>query len=83
MHETLVREVVNAHTAGQLEPDVALRALAVELHSIKGVASILGCTPVATMIGSLQKVLEFLNPSNTLAAQTYMILFIILFIKLD
>jgi CheY-like chemotaxis protein len=57
MHETLVREVVNAHTKGQLEADVALRALAVELHSIKGVASILGCVPVATMIGSLGEVM--------------------------
>ena len=33
------------------------------------------------MIGGLQKVIEFFNPSNTLAAQTYMILFIILFIQ--
>jgi hypothetical protein len=29
----------------------------------------------------LQKGIEWLNPSNTLAAQTYMILFIILFIQ--
>jgi urea transport system permease protein len=35
----------------------------------------------AGMIGGLQKFIEFLNPSNTLAAQTYMILFIILFIQ--
>jgi urea transport system permease protein len=33
------------------------------------------------LIGSLQKGIEWLNPSNTLAAQTYMILFIILFIQ--
>ena len=35
----------------------------------------------ATMIGFLQKVIEFFNPSNTLAAQTYMIIFIIIFIQ--
>jgi urea transport system permease protein len=33
------------------------------------------------MIGSLQKGIEFFNPSNTLAAQTYMIIFIIIFIQ--
>jgi urea transport system permease protein len=33
------------------------------------------------MIGSLQKIIEFFNPSNTLAAQTYMIIFIIIFIQ--
>ena len=33
------------------------------------------------MIGGLQKAIEWFNPSNTLAAQTYMILFIILFIQ--
>jgi urea transport system permease protein len=35
----------------------------------------------AALIGGLQKVIEAFNPSNTLAAQTYMILFIILFIQ--
>ena len=35
----------------------------------------------ATMVGTLQKGIEWFNPSNTLAAQTYMILFIILFIQ--
>ena len=35
----------------------------------------------AAMIGSLQKGIEWFNPSNTLAAQTYMIIFIILFIQ--
>ena len=35
----------------------------------------------AGLIGFLQKGIEWLNPSNTLAAQTYMILFIILFIQ--
>jgi len=33
------------------------------------------------MIGFLQKGIEWLNPSNTLAAQTYMIIFIIIFIQ--
>ena len=33
------------------------------------------------LIGWFQKVIEWFNPSNTLAAQTYMILFIIAFIQ--
>ena len=33
------------------------------------------------MIGFLQKGIEWFNPSNTLAAQTYMIVFIIIFIQ--
>ncbi|OYX23702.1 MAG: urea ABC transporter permease subunit UrtB [Rhodobacterales bacterium 32-66-7] len=48
---------------------------------VGGVGSVWGTLAGATMIGSLQKVIEFLNPSNTLSAQTYMILFIILFIQ--
>jgi urea transport system permease protein len=48
---------------------------------VGGVGNVWGTLAGATMIGSLQKVIEFLNPSNTLAAQTYMILFIILFIQ--
>jgi urea transport system permease protein len=48
---------------------------------VGGVGNIWGTLAGASMIGGLQKVIEFLNPSNTLAAQTYMILFIILFIQ--
>ena len=49
---------------------------------VGGVGNIWGALAGATMIGGLQKkVIEFMNPSNTLAAQTYMILFIILFIQ--
>ncbi|WP_225026773.1 urea ABC transporter permease subunit UrtB [Xinfangfangia pollutisoli] len=48
---------------------------------VGGVGNIWGTLAGATMIGTLQKLIEFLNPSNTLAAQTYMILFIILFIQ--
>jgi len=48
---------------------------------VGGVGNIWGTLAGAAMIGGLQKVIEFLNPSNTLAAQTYMILFIILFIQ--
>ena len=47
---------------------------------VGGVDNIWGALAGATMIGGLQKMIEFLNPSNTLAAHTYMILFIILFI---
>ncbi|MDB2407489.1 urea ABC transporter permease subunit UrtB [Jannaschia sp.] len=48
---------------------------------VGGVGSVLGTLIGAGMIGGLQKGIEWLNPSNTLAAQTYMILFIILFIQ--
>lgn len=57
MHASLVRDVVQAHTAGQLEADVAMRSIALELHSIKGVASVLGCMDVLTIIGSLGDVI--------------------------
>ena len=48
---------------------------------VGGVGNIWGTLLGATMIGSLQKGIEWLNPSNTLAAQTYMIIFIIIFIQ--
>ncbi|WP_270727164.1 urea ABC transporter permease subunit UrtB [Shimia sp. Alg240-R146] len=48
---------------------------------VGGVGNIWGTLLGATMVGSLQKGIEWLNPSNTLAAQTYMILFIIFFIQ--
>ncbi|MEO0863890.1 MAG: urea ABC transporter permease subunit UrtB, partial [Pseudomonadota bacterium] len=48
---------------------------------VGGVGNIWGTLLGATMVGSLQKGIEWLNPSNTLVAQTYMILFIILFIQ--
>ena len=48
---------------------------------VGGVGSIWGTLAGASMIGSLQKVIEWFNPSNTLAAQTYMIIFVIIFIQ--
>ncbi|WP_136439908.1 urea ABC transporter permease subunit UrtB [Pacificoceanicola onchidii] len=48
---------------------------------VGGVGNVWGTLAGASLIGVLQKGIEFLNPSNTLAAQTYMILFIILFIQ--
>lgn len=48
---------------------------------VGGVGNIWGTLAGAAMIGFLQKGIEWMNPSNTLAAQTYMILFIILFIQ--
>jgi urea transport system permease protein len=48
---------------------------------VGGVGNIWGTLSGALLIGGLQKGIEWLNPSNTLAAQTYMILFIILFIQ--
>ena len=48
---------------------------------VGGVGNIWGTLAGAAMIGFLQKGIEWLNPSNTLAAQTYMIIFIIIFIQ--
>jgi urea transport system permease protein len=48
---------------------------------VGGVGNIWGTLAGAAMIGGLQKGIEWLNPSNTLAAQTYMIIFIIIFIQ--
>ncbi|MDG1531570.1 MAG: urea ABC transporter permease subunit UrtB [Paracoccaceae bacterium] len=48
---------------------------------VGGVGNIWGTLAGATMIGFLQKGIEWGNPSNTLAAQTYMIIFIIVFIQ--
>ena len=48
---------------------------------VGGVGNVWGTLAGASLIGFLQKGIEWFNPSNTLAAQTYMILFIILFIQ--
>ncbi len=48
---------------------------------VGGVGNIWGTLAGATLIGFLQKGIEWMNPSNTLAAQTYMIIFIIIFIQ--
>ncbi|MEM8838170.1 MAG: urea ABC transporter permease subunit UrtB [Pseudomonadota bacterium] len=48
---------------------------------VGGVGNIWGTLAGAGMIGSFQKVIEWFNPSNTLAAQTYMIIIIIIFIQ--
>ncbi len=48
---------------------------------VGGVGNIWGTLAGAAMIGFLQKGIEWGNPSNTLAAQTYMIIFIIIFIQ--
>jgi len=48
---------------------------------VGGVGNIWGTLIGAAGIGFLQKGIEWLNPSNTLAAQTYMIVFIIIFIQ--
>lgn len=48
---------------------------------VGGVGNIFGALAGAAMIGGLQKGIEWFNPSNTLAAQTFMIIFIIIFIQ--
>ncbi len=48
---------------------------------VGGVGSVAGTLAGAGLIGGLQKGIEWFNPSNTLAAQTFMILFVIAFIQ--
>lgn len=48
---------------------------------VGGVGNIWGTLAGAGLIGIVQKLIESLNPSNTLAAKTYMIIFIIIFIQ--
>ncbi len=48
---------------------------------VGGVGNVWGTLAGAALIGFLQKGIEWFNPGNTLAAQTFMILFIILFIQ--
>ncbi|HEX9858593.1 MAG TPA: urea ABC transporter permease subunit UrtB [Paracoccaceae bacterium] len=48
---------------------------------VGGVGNIWGALAGAGLIGFMQKGIEWVYPSNTLAAQTYMILFIIIFIQ--
>ncbi|WP_322894698.1 MULTISPECIES: urea ABC transporter permease subunit UrtB [unclassified Yoonia] len=48
---------------------------------VGGVGSVFGTLAGAALIGALQKGIEWFNPANTLAAQTFMVLFIILFIQ--
>jgi urea transport system permease protein len=48
---------------------------------VGGVGNVWGTLAGASLIGFTQKGIEWLNPSNTLAAQTFMILFVILFIQ--
>lgn len=48
---------------------------------VGGVGNIWGTLAGAGLIGGFSKLVEALNPGNTLAAQTFMILFIIIFIQ--
>ncbi|WP_369932471.1 urea ABC transporter permease subunit UrtB [Rhodovulum sp. 12E13] len=48
---------------------------------VGGVGNVWGTLAGAGLIGLSQKGIEWLNPANTLAAQTYMILLVILFIQ--
>ena len=52
-HERKVHELIEAHAAGQLESELALRCVALELHSVKGVASVLGMSQVSRLVGGL------------------------------
>ena len=48
---------------------------------VGGVGNIWGTLAGAGLTGMMQKFIEWFNPSNTLAAQTFMIIFIIIFIQ--
>jgi urea transport system permease protein len=67
----------------QVVPDLGANYIVQSFMTVVvgGVGNIFGTLIGAGMIGGLQKAIEWLNPSNTLAAQTYMILFVILFIQ--
>ncbi|MEX3016127.1 urea ABC transporter permease subunit UrtB [Gymnodinialimonas hymeniacidonis] len=67
----------------QVTPDMGSNYIVQSFMTVVvgGVGNIFGTLIGAGMIGSLQKAIEWLNPTNTLAAQTYMILFVILFIQ--
>ena len=67
----------------QVVPDMGANYIVQSFMTVVvgGVGSIFGTLAGAAMIGFFQKGVEWLNPSNTLAAQTYMILFVILFIQ--
>ncbi|MEM6610367.1 MAG: urea ABC transporter permease subunit UrtB [Pseudomonadota bacterium] len=67
----------------QVVPDLGANYIVQSFMTVVvgGVGNIFGTLAGAALIGFLQKGIEWLNPSNTLAAQTYMILFVILFIQ--
>lgn len=67
----------------QVTPDMGSNYIVQSFMTVVvgGVGNIFGTLIGAGMIGGLQKAIEWLNPSNTLAAQTYMILFVIMFIQ--
>ena len=67
----------------QVVPDLGANYIVQSFMTVVvgGVGNIFGALIGAGMIGGLQKFIEWLNPTNTLAAQTYMILFVILFIQ--
>jgi urea transport system permease protein len=67
----------------QVVPDMGANYIVQSFMTVVvgGVGNIFGTLVGASMIGGFQKFVEWLNPTNTLAAQTYMILFIILFIQ--
>ena len=48
---------------------------------VGGVGNVWGTLAGAGLTGMMQKFIEWFNPSNTLAAQTFMIIFIIIFIQ--
>jgi urea transport system permease protein len=67
----------------QVVPDLGANYIVQSFMTVVvgGVGNLFGTLVGATMIGGVQKTIEWLNPTNTLAAQTYMIVFVILFIQ--
>jgi len=73
---------INMLTFGLGSGIAGIAGVAIGLFAkVTSVGNIWGTLAGAGLIGFLQKSIEWFNPSNTLAAQTFMIVFIIIFIQ--
>jgi CheY-like chemotaxis protein len=61
-HEDAVRSLVAAQTQGLLDAKLALRQCGMELHSVKGLASVLGLAEATSAIGTLSDVMLRQDP---------------------
>jgi CheY-like chemotaxis protein len=52
-HEQTITMLLAARREGALDPDLTFRQCALELHSVKGMVSVLGLAPVLAIIGPL------------------------------
>lgn len=56
-HEQTISSLLAAHKEGKLDADLTFRQCALELHSVKGMVSVLGVGPVLSLIGPLCEVM--------------------------